>query len=152
MESSVDPREASAALDLVASTRADLADRLVTPWWYHPVLGVMAGWVVAAPAARSLAVWYAAVAAFVVGCAVLARTYRRLTGVWISGPATGRASRWAWSLAVALVVAAGLSALAALTLDAWPVSIAIAVAQLPVTVLLGRRFDVELRRQLRESR
>jgi hypothetical protein len=35
------PLDAPAALNAVARARADVADRLVTPWWYHPILGVL---------------------------------------------------------------------------------------------------------------
>ena len=152
MESVLDPQGAADALDLVKSTRSELADRLITPWWYHPILGLMAAWVIAAPATHSIVVWYAAMALFAVGCGLLARTYRAKTGVWVSGTNAGTASRWAWALALVLVAAGGFSALAAILFDAWPVSIAVALAQIPVTVLIGRRFDDVLRRQLRENR
>jgi hypothetical protein len=152
MESVLDPQGAADALDLVKSTRSELADRLITPWWYHPILGLMAAWVIAAPATHSIVVWYAAMALFAVGCGLLARTYRAKTGVWVSGTNAGAASRWAWALALVLVAAGGFSALAAILFDAWPVSIAVALAQIPVTVLIGRRFDDVLRRQLRENR
>ena len=51
METDPGRADAAAALDLVAASRAALADRLVTPWWYHPALGVLVGGLVG--------VWYA---------------------------------------------------------------------------------------------
>ncbi|MEU8265277.1 hypothetical protein AB0C02_32315 [Micromonospora sp. NPDC048999] len=152
MERELDPQEAAARLDLVTSTRLQLADRLITPWWYHPVLGLMAAGVIAAPATGSLAFWYASVVLFIVGCGGLARAYRTMTGVWVSGINAGPASRWAWALVLVLLVAGGLSALAAIVLNVWPASIAVAVLQIPLTVLLGGRFDEALRRRLRENR
>src|SRR5689334_5374879 len=147
MESSVGPQAAAAALDLVAASRSELADRLVTPWWYHPVLGVLIASLVAAPAAHSKAVWFATTIFLVNSSLALARTYRRMTGVWVSGTNAGRASRWAYALGAVFALALGLSALASLKFDLWPVSIAIAIAQIPVTVLVGRHFDTVYRRQ-----
>jgi hypothetical protein len=39
----IDPDEAAAALHHVDAGRQHVADRLVTPAWYHPVLGLLAG-------------------------------------------------------------------------------------------------------------
>ena len=44
MESDTGPRPAynpRDALADVAATRSSVADRLITPWWYHPALGVI---------------------------------------------------------------------------------------------------------------
>ena len=35
------PEEALASLEDVHRMEADLADRLVTPWWYYPGLGLV---------------------------------------------------------------------------------------------------------------
>src|SRR5665647_896637 len=40
---SIMENEAEEQLALIAETRARLADRLVTPWWYHLSLGALMG-------------------------------------------------------------------------------------------------------------
>src|SRR3954467_3422225 len=45
--------QAGAALLAVRKQRGGAAARLVTPWWYHPALGVLVGVMMAAQAARS---------------------------------------------------------------------------------------------------
>lgn len=35
-----DPYSAHDALTDIDSSNAAIADRLITPWWYHPALGV----------------------------------------------------------------------------------------------------------------
>jgi hypothetical protein len=37
------PSDADLSLDEIARARATLADRLLNPWWYHAVLGVLVG-------------------------------------------------------------------------------------------------------------
>ncbi|HEX2771373.1 MAG TPA: hypothetical protein VHN18_02945, partial [Micromonosporaceae bacterium] len=87
---------------------------------------------------------------FIAGALALVATYRRLTGVWVSGfDATGRAGRTAkvmGALVAVIVVAAW--AITYLTDLNWPAWILAAVA-FAGTIVLGRRFDDELRAQLR---
>jgi hypothetical protein len=136
-------------LALVAEARAAAADRLTTPWWYHPTLGLFLAAYVVSQSLGNAAVRTIAVVLFVAACAALVRAYRRLTGVWVSGFEAGPASRWAKALgAVAgLVLTAGwgLAYWADLTWPAWCLA---AVAFIAVQVL-GRQFDRALRAQLR---
>ena len=136
-------------LAVIADTRAAVADRLITPWWYHPILGLLLAGYVVAISLGSTVVKAVAVVLFVVACGALARTYRRLTGVWISGFEAGRAGRWAKGLgglvAVVTLTAWATAYWANLT---WPVW-CLAVAAFVGTVVLGRRFDTALRAQLR---
>lgn len=149
METQPPPDDAVAALDLVHHARTALADRLVTPWWYHPVLGLLLGAFLASYAVGSGLAIGIGVVLYGVGVGMLTRRYRQITGVWVNGLRAGSASRWAWALgAVALV-----AFLAGLGLDRglgqrWGLPAAgllVAVA----TVVLGRRFDEALRAQLR---
>jgi hypothetical protein len=142
---------AAEPLVIINEARAALADRLITPWWYHPILGLLLVGYVAGIGLGNTAVRSLAAMLFVVGCLTLARAYRRLTGVWVSGFAAGRASRWA----IALGVLVGVTAVAAWSIGywtqlAWPVWCLAAVAFIGA-VVLGRQFDVALRAQLRAA-
>jgi drug/metabolite transporter (DMT)-like permease len=141
--------EAGAALLAVRKQRAAAADRLVSPWWYHPCLGVLVGALLAAQATHSPAVQSIAAVAILFGVGVLAGSYRRRTGLWVSGYRRGPAGR----VTLALVAAYLACALAAGFLDfelgqRWAFVAAGAVAAI-VTVVLGRRFDEALRDELR---
>lgn len=136
-------------LSIIAETRAAVADRLTTPWWYHPALGLLlAGYIVAFSLGGTL-VRAAGAALLIAGCLLLMNAYRRLTGVWISGFDAGRASRWAKAMgalaAVAMLMSWGIARWTELT---WPLWV-LFVATFAGTVLLGRRFDTALRAQLR---
>ena len=132
----------------MAGSRAELADRLVTPWWYHPVPGVLVGGLIAAqalPALGSLLV----LPLHGVGLGLLVAAYRRRTGLWISGfhPASPKGPLWA----VVGVVAALLVAAAVLD-EGFGITAAPVVAgvlAVPVVVVVGRRYDEALRASLR---
>lgn len=154
-ESSVDPRpahsssqaQAQAALAGLDADRVKLAERVVTPWWYHPILGAILAAIVAGyalPTGYQLFV----VALGLVAMVLLVRAYSRRYGVAVTssfGPRTRR-------LQIAVGVTAG-SALAA----AFVLNIAGAPAAwmlLPMVVvfvgiiLIGRRYDEALRSEL----
>ncbi|GLH99449.1 hypothetical protein [Phytohabitans aurantiacus] len=133
----------------IAEARSALADRLITPWWYHPALGLLLAGYVVGMGLGNLAVKLAAAVLFTAGCLALGRAYRRLTGVWISGFDAGRAGRWGKALG-ALVGTAAISAwmIEYLTELTWPVW-CLAVVSFAGAVILGRRFDDALRAQLR---
>ncbi len=137
-------------LAIIAQARAAVADRLTTPWWYHPILGLLLAGYIVAVSLGSTAVKAIAIVLFLAACGALAGAYRRLTGIWISGlDARGRAARWARALGVlvaaAMVTSWSVSYWTELT---WPVWCLAAVA-FAGAVFLGRRFDTALRAQLR---
>lgn len=152
MESSVNPREARAALDAVQQSKSDLADRVYTPWWYHPILGVLCGGLVtAATVGAPLAAVLGAVAAFGLGVAVLSKVYWRRIGVQVTGypgPRTRAAAMIAVSVGLAL---AAVSAVLGLALDLPWAAVAVGAAVAVLTVVWGRRFDAILRAELRGS-
>ncbi|GAB7046116.1 hypothetical protein [Catenuloplanes indicus] len=141
--------DAAAQLAAINEARSTLADRLVTPWWYHPVLGLAAAGFIVGYGFGNVVVRLATAVLFVLVCLGLMRAYKRLTGVWISGFDAGRASRWAKTTG-AIVGVTGITAWAigAYTDLDWLIWCAAAVA-FAVTVVLGRRYDVALRAQLR---
>jgi hypothetical protein len=151
MENEIRVEEAKEALGLVKSSQADVAERLITPWWYHTVLGVLEAGLIVAPAARSPIVLVGALFLFGIGLGTLVTVYRRMTAVWVTGYNAGRASSWAFALGAIAGLAYVISIAAAIGLGWWQVSVAMAVIVVPVTIVLGRRFDDALRGQLREG-
>jgi hypothetical protein len=136
-------------LAIIAEARAAVADRLTTPRWYHPILGLLLAGYIVALSLGSTVVKAVAVVLFVAACGALASTYRRLTGLWISGFHAGRAGRWAKALGALVAVATATSwSIAYWTELTWPVWCLAAVAFVSA-VVLGRRFDTALRAQLR---
>jgi hypothetical protein len=132
-----------AALAAIADQRREAAERLVTPWWYHPALGLLVGTMVATQAAPT-AVRLAVLAGFFVGLAALVRAYQRLTGLWVSGYRRGPAGRR--TLALAGVYLACV--LVAIVAGGWW-AIGAGAVVLVATVVLGRAFDEALRGELR---
>jgi hypothetical protein len=145
------PDEAVRALVTVELTRAQLADRLVTPVWYHPTLGLLAGGLIASAELDNLALFLSALLIYAVGCGVLVSSYRRLTGVWVSGLRRGPAGRVSVLLLGALYVIAGLSAVSGLALGIPGSFVIGGAAAFVAVVMLGRRFDEALRRELRAA-
>ncbi len=136
-------------LAIIAEARAAVADRLITPWWYHPVFGLLlAGYVLGVSLGDTNAKLTTSLM-FFTACLVLATAYRRLTGVWVSGFDAGPAGRWAKALGAVLgVTAAAGWAITSWTDLSWPAWCLAAVA-LIAGIGLGRRFDTALRAQLR---
>ena len=149
MDQTLPPDDAAAALGLVSASRARLADRLVTPWWYHPALGLLGGVAVLGHGSGSTALRLLGLVVFAVGCGVLVGSYRRLTGAWANGYRPGPARRYA--VAGGLVLGGGIAASAAsrAATDSLVAPAALALAVLLATVVLGRRYDDVLRADLR---
>ncbi|MFG1924699.1 hypothetical protein [Cryptosporangium sp. NPDC048952] len=140
---------AAEQLAAINEGRAAAADRLVTPRWYHPVLGILvAGYTVAYSLGNTI-VRLVGVLLFLAACVVLMRTYRNITGVWVSGHKAGRASRWAYAMGglIGVGLAGGL-AIGYFTDLRWPVWV-IAAVLFVGTIVLGNRFDQAVRAQLR---
>ncbi|MEV4570406.1 hypothetical protein AB0K12_42200 [Nonomuraea sp. NPDC049419] len=133
----------------IASVRAALADRLVTPWWYHPGFAALLGGCVLALGLGDVFVKIGGFLLLIACSALLARAYRRLTGVWVSGFEAGPAGRWLGMLGVLTgLTFVGALAAGAVTGLQWLVW-CLAVIELAGTLVLCRRFDAELRAGLR---
>jgi hypothetical protein len=151
MENKDSARDALAA---VAGTRAALADRLITPWWYHPILGVLVA-LVGLLTGRVLGSRGAAVAVLpVLGMFALAATYRRLTGVDLVGSPLDTGSR-ARRLLYLLIAVIGVCLAGCFIAGyefglLWVPWLLGAVAIVLVTVI-GRAYDRALREHLRDS-
>jgi hypothetical protein len=139
--------EARAALGEFAQDRATLAARIITPWWYHPALGVITGVFAGAHALPDG--WpVVAIAAGIVAIPILSTTYARRYGVAVSKPAGPRGRRL--MLAVLAVLVAGMASSLAfkfLGLEPWW-GIIPAVITFVATIILGRRYDDALRQEI----
>ena len=113
----VDRDSAAAQLAGLRADRESLADRVVQPWWYDALLGLLVAGFLASYSLRST--WATVVAIVVLGVAMrlMVALYTRLTGLWVNGFRAGptrRAIR-AWIVLYAAVV--GAAAIAEYLLD-----------------------------------
>ena len=88
MESNEIDRDAAAAqLAALDADRAALADRVLQPWWYDVLLGLLLFGFLASYAFDSLWVTFPALVVFFAGVGALVAAYKRISGVWGSpGP------------------------------------------------------------------
>ena len=88
MESNEIDRDAAAAqLAALDADRAALADRVLQPWWYDVLLGLLLFGFLASYAFDSLWVTFPALVVFFAGLGALVAAYKRISGVWGSpGP------------------------------------------------------------------
>ncbi|MFC5822511.1 hypothetical protein [Nonomuraea insulae] len=136
-------------LAVIAEARAALADRLITPWWYHPIYGLLMAGCILAFGLGGAAVKIGGVALLAAGCVVLTRAYRRLIGVWVSGLEAGPAGRWLGAMGAVVVLGVVASVgFGALTDLRWPVW-CLAMVGFAATIVLRRRFDTALQAHLR---
>lgn len=141
----------AAALSDVAASRAAMADRLVTPWWYHVILGANLGFLVAVVATAPTGLWFfAACAVSLLLSLLLITQYKRVTGSWISLSECGPGSRRLW-LAFCVVIAVAMTAASVVRhqggSDVWAAALAVICAV--TTVIMGRRIDARIRDEIR---
>ncbi|TQS41889.1 hypothetical protein [Cryptosporangium phraense] len=142
---------AAEQLTAIADARAAVADRLVTPWWYHPALGALVAFDVVMMSFGNIVLMCVGCVVFLALCVVLANAYRRMTGVWVSGFEAGRAGRWAGALGALVGVSLAASWVLGSYTDLRWVAWLIAAVDVVATIVLGRRFDAALRAQLRAA-
>lgn len=83
---SISPEDARRSLDSVDASRRDVAQRLVTPGWYYPVLGLLIAQMIVVYALLDGA-WPVASALLVaVGSGWLVRAHSGRTGITVSRP------------------------------------------------------------------
>ncbi|TFC91785.1 MULTISPECIES: hypothetical protein [Cryobacterium] len=135
--------QARAAFAAIDAGRAAAAERLVTPLWYHPILGILTAGYLAAVTSRSIIVTLVALPIFLAGVFALVSAYKKITGLWISGFNAGRASWWAAAMGAILMVLFSLA-----YAQVWSVWAAATTAFIAVNVF-GLLFDRTLRASLR---
>ncbi|MDO5500536.1 MAG: hypothetical protein Q4F67_12745 [Propionibacteriaceae bacterium] len=141
------PDEARNALDALTVDGARLADRVATPWWYHPALGLIVAAFTLAPALAGSA--STIVVAFgIILLPVLTTTYSRRYGISIAQPVGPRSKRLLLlSLGVLILALACSLVIKLLGIAPWWVMLPALVAVI-ATVLLGRRYDTAFRSEL----
>jgi hypothetical protein len=104
----MDRTAAAAELAALDADRAALADRVVQPWWYDALLGLLVAGFISSYSTRNVWVILGAVLVLLVGLRGLMAAYRRITGVWVSGLRPGATQRavTVWFVVYAVVVAA----------------------------------------------
>ena len=143
--STEDARNALRHLD---EDRAALAGRIVTPWWYHPALGVITATFAGAhvfPGAGALT----AIALGVGAIPALISLYARQTGVVVTKPAGPHSRRLLGTMLVVVVVAMTCALVFKLTHVDPLWGLAPAMVTFVATIVLGRRYDEALRRETR---
>jgi hypothetical protein len=119
---------------------------LVTPWWYHPGLGLVE---VLFITSMTFPLWLQ-LPALVIGMAglgLLVGSYQHLTGLGMSKQYCALARGWSVALIVVLFVAIAV----VLLVDQPVVIAATAVVVFVATVVLGRRADTAVRYRLRHG-
>ncbi|WP_449373659.1 hypothetical protein [Arthrobacter psychrolactophilus] len=147
----ISSHDAANALAAIDSARSDAAERLTTPWWYHPWLGLLAAVFVVAYTTGGAVVMIGVTLMYLLGIGVLVGSYKKRTGVWINGLRAGKASWWTLPLVVIMLGGMGVAYYfhAERGLD-WPAWLAGILVFIAVNVF-GRLFDGALRSQLRSK-
>ena len=125
---------------------ADLADRMITPWWYYPGLGLVEALMVSSIAfgtSRSSPALVIGLA----GLGLLVRRYQSLTGLGMSNQYFALARGWS----IALVAVIFTAVVTMLLVDQPVVVGATAVVVFVATVVLGRRAETAMRFRLRQG-
>lgn len=96
----MDTTAAAAELAALRADRAALAERVVQPWWYDVLLGLLVFVFLASYATHNWWLIGAAWVLFALGCWGLRTVYTRLTGIWVNGLRPGPTQRamtvWFW--------------------------------------------------------
>lgn len=139
--------QAQTTLDDITRDRERLATRIITPWWYHPALGLITSVFAAAHALPG--VWpIAAITLGIIALPVLTTTYARVSGVVVTKPAGPRSRRLLIATLVVLVAAMSCSlAFKFLDVSPWWALVPAGVTFV-ATVVLGRRYDDALRQEI----
>jgi len=143
------PQAAREQLDALAASRGALADRLVTPRWYHPALaGLVFVFIGTAASARW---WIVGFAVYCAGLAWLVTEYRRLTGLWTTGWSVPGGRGYATVLLVGLLAGLALSYAVRFDRAPWWCALLAAVGSAGLVLWVGPRYDAACRAGLRAT-
>jgi hypothetical protein len=104
----MDATTAAAELAALGKDRAALAERVVQPWWYDALLGLLVAGFLSSYATHNGWVISGALVLLLLGLRGLMALYRRITGVWVNGLRPGPTQRAirVWFVVYGVVVAA----------------------------------------------
>jgi hypothetical protein len=141
------PAEAREALAGLHADDASLAQRLITPRWYHPLLGLIVALIITSQALPSPAsLILLPVALFALPALVL--FHRRRHGLWFSQPAGPRSRRVYRVMLVIVLLCFGAMLVVKLTPVAYEWVAIPAAVGLVTPMVLGPRYDDLFRREL----
>ena len=139
--------EARASLDAIGRVNADLADRLTSPWWYYPGLGLIEALVVWS---FTFHVWWLQLLIVIIamaGLRLLVTAWERLTGLGMSRKYNALARGWIIALLGVVAVAMAVVFFA----DAPVVTAVAAIVVFVATVVLGRGAETAMQDRLRRG-
>ncbi|NYG59094.1 putative membrane protein YccC [Nocardioides daedukensis] len=145
----VHEEQARAALASIGAARAGLADRLVTPWYYHPVLGLLMAVMVlfyGLERFHGSPLRILAALGVILGSLGLTTYYAHRTGIAVTKP-LGRRSKAMMVVMMVGLVAPLLWLLITQPGDPWVFGTALVI--FCFTVVIGRGYDAALRADLR---
>jgi hypothetical protein len=104
----MDATTAAAELAALGQDRAALAERVVQPWWYDALLGLLVAGFLSSYSTQNVWVISGALFLLLIGIRGLMTLYRRITGVWVNGLRRGPTQRaiTLWLVVYGVVVAA----------------------------------------------
>jgi hypothetical protein len=104
----IDATTAAAQLAALGQDRAALAERVVQPWWYDALLGLLVAGFLSSYSTQNVWVISGALVLLLIGIRGLMTLYRRITGVWVNGLRRGPTQRaiTVWFVVYGVVVAA----------------------------------------------
>jgi hypothetical protein len=107
----MDTAAAAAELAALRADRAALAERVVQPWWYDALLGLLTFGLFASYSFLYPWLTLGALLVYLAGLRGLMAVYRRLTGAWVSGdrPGPTRRAYTAWLVGAGAVLVPGLA-------------------------------------------
>lgn len=143
------PDDARRSLDSIGASRHQIADRLTTPVWYYPVLGILVAQMVVVfelygPLAAALSA-----AVMAIGAGMLVGVYAAQTGVVATFPTTLRGG-----LLLALFALGMLVPLGVVVFDknlSTSIVAVLALASFVSTVVFGTAYDAAYRAGLRRG-
>jgi uncharacterized membrane protein len=152
--SSIAPKPSSAeARDALSSLGVDgarLAERVVTPWWYHPTLGALVA-VIISTQALSFPGSLIALPLALFALPALVVVYRRRYGLWIARSVGPRSRRIFRALMVSFLLAFATALVIKYTAIEYGWVLLPAAVGFVASVVLGPWYDDARRRELRET-
>src|SRR5690625_5275783 len=145
--------DADDGLATIADARERLAEKLYTPWWYHPVLGTLLGILILQVGDLFGNLGLVLIPVPVLAVVGLGRLYRWLSGIDLYGPESpdgGQSGRALLAIYVfgvfgCIALAFGLGHQLGHRWSTWILAALVVVS----TVVVGRVYDGMLRAQLR---
>jgi len=113
----MDATTAAAELAALDANRAALSERVVQPWWYDALLGLLIAGFISSYSSHNTWVILIALVVFLAGVRALIAVYRRITGLWVNGFRPGRTRRAIHVFFVVYAVVLGAAAAFEFLLD-----------------------------------